>query len=60
MIITFKSKNIKIYIINREKLFFENELNQLKEYYDVYVTGYVKKGEIFSENEMIEILQSKV
>jgi hypothetical protein len=47
VIITFKRKNIKIYIINREKLFFENELNQLKEYYDAYVTGYVaKRGNI--------------
>jgi len=52
MIITSKSKNIKIYIIKTERNYFlknyktvvtaiicENKLNQLKENYDVYMTG---------------------
>lgn len=35
----------------------ENELNRLKEYCDITITGWVKDGKLFNEDEMIEILQ---
>jgi D-3-phosphoglycerate dehydrogenase / 2-oxoglutarate reductase len=35
----------------------ENELIRLREYCDVNITGWVKNGRIFNEDEMIEILQ---
>jgi D-3-phosphoglycerate dehydrogenase len=35
----------------------ENELNQLREYCDVTITGWVKSGKLFNEDELIEILQ---
>jgi len=35
----------------------ENELNQLKKYCDVTMTGWVKNGKLFNEDKIIEILQ---
>jgi len=35
----------------------ENELNQLREYCDVTMTGWVKNGKLLNEDELIEILQ---
>lgn len=35
----------------------EDELEQLKEYCDLTITGWVKSGNIFSEDQMIEILR---
>ena len=35
----------------------ENELNRLKEYCDITMTGWVKNGKLFNEDEIIEILQ---